>query len=145
MIRRPITELKVFVWEKDKALDRRKPKEFAVAWKQFLEDGDAEKLPLREGCKPAVFKIAPLTMDQYLHCMELGKGARMVAAAARYGVRSIDNVFHGDRPFTLTDKHFDDTDLGPMVSDEAMQVLWIPDLIVALGGRVLEISNVDPT
>lgn len=143
MIRKPLTGLKTFVWEDDKALDR-KAELFADAWKRYRESDDPSVLPVRDGCKLTVFKVAPLTPEQFMTVYDL-QGMRMLSLAVRYGIRSVENFYVGETPIVIDDRAFEETDAGPLLGMTALNKIWLPELIAALGHRVIEVSKVDPT
>lgn len=138
MITRSLTSSVKHVWSKDGALDRASP---AFDLAAYHRDGDMAHLPCLPGCAPTVFTLARLPRRTFVYCADLD-GFRRVCEAVAYGVREVAGFVVDGQELSLAHQK---SDLGQRLTEASMDALFDPDLFGELAGRVLELSQIDPT
>lgn len=157
MISRRVHRTVDHVWTEDPALDK-EAEGFAAKWRKFLETGNVDELPLKNGQRPTVFRLASLKREAVLQLSDIVHADvkslvragndrviglaffRSFEAAVSRGLVGVQN-FTDDagRPVSL---RFDDDGL---VHKETLEDLLYPELMRELGLRILEISMPGPT
>lgn len=164
MITRRVHRSVPHVWTRDPAIDRSDEEKVRTGFKSFLEDGELSHLPIRQGCRPTVFRVASL---KRAHLQEVGRMAQIelssllarsgvtegIAGLAMYelndlvvsrGVISVENLQdESGRPVSL--QFTDDGRGGKVLARETLEELSYVPLINELGLRILQLSMPDPT
>lgn len=134
-----------FVWLSDPALDH-KHQDFVEKWRAFLDDGgDVESLPVKEGLKPAVFDVMPLSRQGWLTMQAAGVGLEMALEAVRYGLKQIHNVQVDGVDFKInpeTDYERDGNE--KRLKSDVLDRLWDPGLFADLGTFIMQKSKLPP-
>jgi len=140
MIKRSLVKRMNYVWSDDPALDK-DASEFAEKWDQFKLDGDAKKLPLKEGEVVTIFELKPLHRKVFLRALSQTDPMDQFAEAFAHGVKGIAPCeIDGE---TLVVKFAkpgtEDERLAPEVLDKTFD----PVLVCDVGARVMEISRIN--
>lgn len=140
MIRKSLLGIVKHVWRDDPALDKSDPDKFEAAWTAFLADGDAAKLPVKEGQKVAEFDLAPLSRRQFLRVYQGGGSPlEQMAEAVAYGLRALRGFeVDGHAP----DLERVESDVGKRLSVKSLDAIFDPVLFAELGSRIVEISRI---
>lgn len=141
MISKSLVGTVLHVWSQDGALDKSDPEQFGVAWAEFAKAGDVSKLPMRDGCRPSVFVLAPLTRKQFLRAYQ-HSGIEQVNDIVAYGLREVRDVEVDGRPLELEREK---SEVGQRATAATLDALFDPLLFGELSARILEISCIDPT
>lgn len=137
MISRTLTGHRAHVWSMDPSIDR---DHADYNWEEFLKDGEMKHLPVREGERLTVFRLAPLTRMQMMRVMEMD-GMQRVNEAVAFGLRGADNYTVDGESVVLEFKHQGDE---RRVHEKSLNRVFDPMLFAELGSRILSISTLDP-
>lgn len=150
MISRSLLTPFVHVWSEDPDLDH-EHKDFAKAWKTFLESQDPAVLPVVTGGKLTTFRLAPLNRRQFQECSQLVRRKKdepedysdAATRACAYALTSVENYTLPDGS-TLDVERRKAANGESICTDATLDKLLYPDLIAELGMRALARSTLRP-
>jgi hypothetical protein len=137
-LQRDLTQHYDHVWTSDPAIDKEHANFDAD---EYLKTGDMKFAPLRDGEKPTVFKIAPLSRKQWLDVTSRDGLTERLDAAVSYGLRSVENLEINGSPFQL---EHEQSSKGSRVKQAYLDQIWDPELMTEIGAKVIQISKIDP-
>lgn len=137
MITKALTARRAHVWSQDPALDDQLP---GHDWGKFLLTSELSHLGIREGERPTVFQLQPLTRAQMIRVMNL-EGMDRINAAVAYGLRAVDGFSCDGQPVELEMRGKGDDE---RVSERSLDRIFDPLLFAELGTRIIDISQIHP-
>lgn len=130
------------VYSKDPAIEGTSAEDLVA----FHETGNWDCLTMKNGVKPAIFKIRGLPrqiFQETLNGLQSEGQARMDAVdeCLRYGLVGIENAAVGEKPFEVTMR---DSKHGKCLDDKSMEALTDTQLCIELAVRIRALSQVAP-
>jgi len=117
---------------------------FPEAWAQFLRTSDLSCLTpvTHEGARLTVFDIRPLTRKEQLRVASCDAAIEKLCESVAFGLLRVHDLEVDGQPFVLEREKRDGTE---RVSPKSLDAMFDLGLFAAVGGRIIEISQLDPT
>jgi hypothetical protein len=128
------------VWHLDPAIDY-EAAGCVEAYKHALRTGDVSGIPIREGCKPTVWKLQRLPRRVFLR-VDGAKGMAADQELVALGLVGVDNLTVDDVPVVIRTEKVDGVD---RVTAECLDRIYDPGLFNELGAHVVILSKLDPS
>lgn len=142
MLIRSLSGITKWVYALDPALhaDDRETLDRAIA--AYLDGDLAALVPVtREGERPSVFDVAPLSRKQFMRVLAMD-GIEQVVETVAFGCRGVSDFMVDGATFVLQATNNGD---GKRLTPATLDALFDVGLFAALSNRILEISRLSPT